>query len=27
VPVPPGRTARYVRPAGHPHVAADPADA
>jgi coenzyme F420 hydrogenase subunit beta len=27
VPVPPGRTARYVRPAGHPRVAADPADA
>src|SRR5262249_15226796 len=24
VPVPPGRTARYVRPAGYPRVAADP---
>jgi coenzyme F420 hydrogenase subunit beta len=26
VPVPPGRTARYVRPADYPRVAADPPD-
>ena len=25
VPVPPGRTPRYVRPAGHPRVPGDPA--